>query len=192
MLFSRYVDQALQTIQNEDTRQWAQFVFVPCPVGSPKTSNCTADPGYGIGPNCCIHDKYEACMVQEFGCLHNSTACDMNLRAKMAKFLHCFEGQVIKEETCDADAEQCFSIANLDARFPAVDACVKDDKKSAAASDTMAAICTKQKPNGWPTVVVDGVTLCGDDSCFMPLLKPLCAAYKGTPKPNSCKKAGFV
>ncbi len=87
--------------------------------------------------------------------------------AKMGKFLHCFEGQKIEEDVCDADFKECLDIANLGDRYAAIEACVNDDTRVKAAGALMAAACKQRNPQWWPYVLVNDVLLCGDDSCMM-------------------------
>eukprot|EP00047_Mylnosiga_fluctuans_P002988 m.226878 g.226878 ORF g.226878 m.226878 type:complete len:134 (-) comp11497_c0_seq1:178-579(-) len=132
-------------------------------------------------------------MVQQFQCFQNltTTPCNPQLRLQMSKFLYCFEGQKISEGHCDADVKNCTDFAGLTQYYDAITTCVSDPTQMAKAASAMDKACAARKPDSWPTVVVNNQLLCEDDSCFIPLLPPLCLAYKGTPKPKSCQTLGY-
>lgn len=128
-------------------------------------------------------------MVRRLQCFPNNTAgCDNALRTQMARFLSCFEGGLISEGQCPGNARTCMAVANLTDYYGDVMACYNDDDAVAAASRAMNYTCSAQKPKSWPTVIIDDVLMCEDDSCFMPLLPYLCKAYKSEPKPRSCQE----
>lgn len=186
-MFSNYVKSALDTIQETDDYNWALFNFYPCPVGADTPAGCTNNPGYGKGPDCCIHDKFEACMVNQFNCFENSTTCDTTLRLKMARFLSCYEGSHVEEEVCPADTKGCMIQADLMDRYDEINFCFNTTESVKKAAARMDAACTAEKVTWWPHVRVNNVLLCGDDSCMMPLLPKLCDAYRSHPKPKSCQ-----
>jgi hypothetical protein len=192
-MMSNAIKVALEAIATTDDYAWAEFNFFPCPdgTGSPTPAGCAADPGYGKGPNCCLHDKFESCMVQQFQCFPNNTKCNTDLRLKLSQFLSCFEGSHIEEDVCNADALTCLKQASLDSQYDTIMSCYNNTTQVRAAGTAMEALCKQANPQWWPYVFVNGKLLCGDDSCMMPLLPQLCKAYKSTPKPKSCQALGI-
>lgn len=172
-----------------DAYPWVKFSFYPCPVGASDPSGCDKNPGPfpGVNPNCCLNDKFEDCLVQQLQCF-NTSSCSFTAQYKLAKFLYCFEGSVISEGQCSSDALNCTKFAGIDDIFPAVQACVKDPTQMAHAASAMDGACARMKIKSWPTVLINNVLTCEDDSCFIPLLPKLCDAYTSTPKPRSCQK----
>eukprot|EP00053_Salpingoeca_punica_P005060 m.52429 g.52429 ORF g.52429 m.52429 type:complete len:132 (+) comp13073_c0_seq1:312-707(+) len=130
-------------------------------------------------------------MVHQLQCFPNSTTCTPQTRLKMAQFLSCFEGQKIEEKECNAPIQPCITKAGLQDEWPLIEKCFNTTSIMSEASAAMNATCNAENPKWWPYVIVDGSLLCGDDSCMMPLLPPLCKAYKGFPKPKSCQKLGI-
>lgn len=177
-------------VAKEDSYNWVNFSFYPCPVGADTPAGCPANPGpfAGVNKDCCYNDKFEACMVSQFQCFLDSPSCNNTLRHQMANFLSCFEGGDINEGQCPGVAETCMATAGLSQYYPTIMSCYNDEVAVQKASEAMNATCTKENPQSWPHVRINGKLMCEDDSCFMPLLPKLCAAYKSTPKPNSCLK----
>lgn len=165
-----------------------KFSFYPCPVGASDPSGCNQNPGPfpGVSPKCCVNDKYEDCMVQEIQCF-NTTACNFTMQHKLSKFLQCFEGGVIAEGKCPGDALNCSKYAGLDQIFPAAEACTKDAAAMRKAASAMDSVCSSMKIKSWPTVLINNVLTCEDDSCFIPLLPKLCQVYRSRPLPKSCQ-----
>lgn len=84
--------------------------------------------------------------MKELGCFPNNASCDFDLRLKMGKFLHCFEGGTISEGQCPASTINCTSVAGLESRYAAIQACYVNAEKAKAASDFMNATCTAENP----------------------------------------------
>lgn len=158
-------------------------------MGAADPSGCKKNPGPfpGVNPNCCLNDKFEDCLVQKLQCF-DETSCSFATQLALSKFLFCFEGGLIAEGQCPGNASKCMTYAGLGAMYDDVNACVNDPTRMAQAAHAMESRCTAEKPPSWPDVHINGVRTCEDDSCFIPLLPKLCAAYKGSPKPNSCLK----
>ena len=175
-MFSNNISGAFDAIQKLDPYVWVNFEFYPCPVGADTPAGCTADPGPfpGVNPNCCLNDKFEACMVSQLQCLPGSTTCPPELSAKMAHFLGCLEGGLISEGQCPGSPQACAATANLTDYYPAISACYNSPHAAKKASLFMNQTCTAEAPKSWPHVRINGVLMCEDDSCFMPLLPYLC------------------
>lgn len=171
-----------------DTYPWVNFSFYPCPVGADTPAGCKANPGpFQMNPDCCVNDKFEACMVAKLQCFPGSTVCPFDTQRRMAKFLSCFEGASISEGECPGNAQTCATAAGLDQYYTAIQACTTNAIAMKNAAANMTAACKAQNPSSWPTVLINGVLTCPDDPCMMPLLPKLCKAYRSTPKPASCQ-----
>lgn len=172
-----------------DSYPWVQFSFYPCPVGADVPSQCSQGLPFPMDPQCCVNDKFEACLQTKLQCFENSTSCDFDTRRKLANFLSCFEGQTIDEGHCPGKADECMKKADLyDKYYTAVNACFNNPIAVKSASRAMNESCTVAQVQWWPYVHVNGKLLCSDDSCMMPLLPVLCKAYQGSPKPASCQQ----
>jgi len=171
-----------------DAVPWVKFSFYPCPVGASDPSGCKKNPGPfpGVNPNCCLNDKFEDCLVQKLQCFDN-TQCNFTTQYNLSKFLFCLEGGQISEGQCPGSPSSCMKFAGMDGLFNDTNACVNTPARMASAASDMEAACKAENPPSWPTVKINGVRTCEDDSCFIPLLPKLCAAYKGSPKPKSCQ-----
>lgn len=141
---------------------------------------------------CCIHDKFEDCMVDVLGCDSEASSsqspCTTDTRLKMAKFLGCFEGGHIAEAGCTQNAKNCSTYAGLP--YDDIQTCFTNETRVYSAAMKMQKACTAQHPQFWPHILINDVMAggpgCSQDNCFIPILPRLCAAYKGTPKPKSC------
>lgn len=194
MKLSNYVEQALAAVAS-DAYPWVNFTFVPCPVGGDTLPECATNPGpFAMPPDCCEHDKFEACLVSTLGCYPMSAQCSFPVQLQLAQFLGCFEGGKgpFNDGVCHADAQKCATVANLTDQYAAVMSCVNNNQQCGGISRSLNATCTRE-PNlmGWPHVRVNGILTCGDDSCMMPLLQVLCNAYPLDVKPASCNQSPF-
>jgi len=188
-MMSNAVAVALEAVAT-DSYPWVEFSFYPCPVGADTPAGCAANPGpFQMNPDCCVNDKFEACMVQQLQCFPNNTACNATLRLQMANFLSCFEGSTISEGQCPGNAQKCAASSGLGSLYPVIMQCVNNNTSMKAAAAAMDKVCTAEKVQSWPHVRIDGKLTCPDDPCMMPLLPKLCAAYKSKPKPASCRNA---
>lgn len=197
-MFSKSIDFALQAIAQYDDYQWAKFSFYPCPVGASTPLGCLSDPCPPKEPGCvkkdfvecCIKDKYEDCIVSHLGCTDESP-CTMDTRAKLAKFLGCFEGGHISENHCPQDPKNCTVYAGLGAEYEAINHCFSNATQVTAAGKPIDATCAAENIDFWPHVKVNGVKAggpnCDQDSCVIPILPVLCRAYSGAAKPKTCQ-----
>jgi len=139
-----------------------------------------------MNPDCCVNDKFEACMVDLLQCFPNSTTCNATTQLQMSKFLSCFEGGSISEGQCPGNANTCSKKAGMANLYPAIMQCVNNVTSVKAAAAKMDKVCTAEAVQSWPHVRINGKLTCPDDSCMMPLLPFLCDAYQSRPKPASC------
>lgn len=144
-----------------------------------------------MNPDCCVNDKFEACMVDQLQCFPNSTTCNATTRLKLGNFLSCFEGGSISEGQCPGNAKNCLTKAGMPELYPTVMACVNNVTSVKAAAAKMDKTCTAESVTSWPHVRINGVLTCPDDPCMMPLLPKLCDAYTSRPVPASCSKRSW-
>lgn len=194
-MFSRSIEAALEAINKYDDEPWAKFSFYPCPVGAPTPKGCLSNPCPPKEPGCykpqftecCVKDKFEDCLVSHLNCF-DDTNCTFENRLKLSKFLGCFEGGHIEEDTCPQDPKNCTDFAGID--YEPIEACFKNESAVKAAGAPIDEACTKEDPAFWPHVKVNGEQAggpgCDQDSCVIPILPVLCKAYAGSPKPKSC------
>lgn len=189
--FSLSIESALEAIAEHDETDWAKFSFFPCPVGADTPAGCLVNPCPPKIPNCvhktyiecCQRDKLEDCITATLDC-YDDSSCTTATRLRLAKFLGCFEGGHIEENFCTQDPVNCSKYAGLESEWPAIEKCYNTPSIVRKASDFNTRACTAQNITAWPHVLVNKQVTYD----LVPILPTLCAAYKGTPKPNSCKK----
>lgn len=194
MKMSNYVKEALEAVAS-DAYPWVEFTFVPCPVGGDTLPECKSNPGpFAMPPDCCVHDKFEACLMSTISCYPMSAGCTFARQVQLSQFLSCFEGGgPFQDGVCKANAETCATTANFTDEYNAIMTCVNNANTVGPISRALNATCTAEPSinNGWPHVRVNGILTCGDDSCMMPLLQVLCNAYPLDTKPTSCNQSPF-